>query len=204
MKKILALALALIMVLAFAACGAKTEAPAEEPVAVEETPVVETTTGDASGEMGEASGEAEAPAEDEASGEMGASEENNGPIEKFDIAVNALVIGEGASAISAVGGESAKVVVDFTWTGSDGSTVTLDEGEFKEGEEYTLSLTFKAAEGSELTDPVSVKFVGAVGTEYEEVASTDADENGAPIFEMVDVLTLAAGESQASSEEPAA
>ena len=77
MKKILALALALLMVLAFAACGDKAEAPVDE-APVDEAPAVEEVTGDASGEMasgemgeasGEASGEIEAPAEGDASGE---------------------------------------------------------------------------------------------------------------------------------------
>ena len=71
MKKILAIALALVMVLAFAACGSKTEAeapaaeaPAEAPAAeapaeapAAEAPAAEAPAGDASGEpSGEPSG----------------------------------------------------------------------------------------------------------------------------------------------------
>ena len=202
MKKILALALALVMVLALCACGGGTaaEAPADEPV--EEAPVVDTTTGDASGEMasgemGEASGEAAAPAE---AGE--ASMEDDGPVDAFDLIVNAPVIGEGAAAIDAVGGDAGKVVVEPVWVGANGDTVTLEEGTFQEGE-YTLSLTFWAADGYEMTDPVNVKFVGATGTDsdYQAVASAYADDNGAPVFEMADVMTLAAGEP---TGEPAA
>ena len=201
MKKILALALALIMVLALCACGAKTDAPAEEPAPVEEeAPAVEEVTGDASGEM--ASGEMA-----DASGEMAsdasaageASEEDNGPVDLFDLIVNNPVIGEGYAEIAPVGGDAGKVVVEGTWVGSNGDTVNADGGVFQEGD-YTLSLTFKAADGVEMTDPVSVKFVGGASTEYVEVASSGADENGAPVYEMKDAVTLTAGEAAASGE----
>ena len=215
MKKILALALALIMVLAFAACGGgAAEAPAEEPAVEEEAPVVESVTGDASGEMasgemGEASGElasdeAAAPAEADASSEASeageASAEDNGPVDSFDLIVNAPVIGEGAAAIDAVGGDAGKVVVEATWVGSNGDTVTAGNGVFQAGD-YTLSLTFKAADGVEMNDPVNVKFVGGASTEYVEVASSGVDENGAPVYEMIDAVTLTAGEA---TGEPAA
>ena len=191
MKKILALALALIMVLAFAACGAKAEDPAEEPV--EEAPVVEADTGDASGEMGEASGEAAAPAE---AGE--ASMEDDGPIDAFDLIVNAPVIGESAAEINAVGGDAGKVVVEPTWVGANGDEVFLDQGTFQEGE-YTLSLAFWAADGYELTDPVNVKFVGATGTDSDYQA-VSAEYDGATSYYMTNVMTLTAVEPTGEPE----
>ena len=74
MKKILALALALIMVLAFAACGDKAdEAPMEE-APLEDAPAVEEVSGGASGEM--ASGEMADASGEMASEEPAASEES--------------------------------------------------------------------------------------------------------------------------------
>ena len=105
MKKILALALAMLMVLCLAACGGSKEAPAEvapesimEEVpaapageaAVDTAPAAE---GDASGEMG-ASGEMSASGEmasgEMASGEMGASAEQVATTADFDIEVNGV------------------------------------------------------------------------------------------------------------------
>ena len=216
MKKLLALALALVMVLALCACGggsaaeapAEEAAPAEDAAPLEEAAPVDEAGGDASGEMGDgASGEMGGDASGEmadASGEMedasGASEEDNGPVDAFDLIVNTPVIGEGASAVSAVGGDAQKVDVEFSWTGANGDVVTLDSGTFQEGD-YTLSVTFKAADGYEMADPVNVKFVGGAGTEYAPVSSTGVDDNGAPVFEMTDCLTLTAGEA---TGEPAA
>ena len=213
MKKFLALALALMMILALAACGdtaaeapaeaaapvedaAPAEAPAEAP-AGDAAPANDSAPGDASGEMGDASGEM-----GDASNEMGdASAEDNGPVEQFDMVVNAPVIGAGATEVFAVGGDANKVDVDFYWTASNGDKVTLDSGTFQEGD-YTLSVTFKAADGYELVDPVNVKLVGAVGTEYQPVSSSGVD-GGVPVFEMIDVVTIAAGEGSSSGEPSA-
>ena len=196
MKKLLVLALALVMLLALCACGggAKEEASAPEQGAA---PAQEAAPAQAA-----APAEAAAPAGD-ASGEMGASEESKGPVEKFDIVVNAPVIGEGAAEIFAVGGEYGKVDIDFTWTGPNGETITHASGTFGEGD-YTVSLTFKAADGYELADPVSVKLVGGMGmdTDYQQIASSGVDGNGTPVYEMKDAATIAAGDG--SSGEPSA
>ena len=61
MKKLLALLLAMAMILALGACGAKTEAPAEEPAPAEEAPVEEAPAEEAPAEEAPAE---EAPAEE--------------------------------------------------------------------------------------------------------------------------------------------
>lgn len=174
MKKYLALILALAMILTLCACGggAKEEEPA---LAAEESGAAE-----AAETAGEASGEP--------------SGEPDGPIEKFDMVINTPVIGERASEVFAVGGEYDKIVVDFSWIGPDGETITMDQGTFGEGN-YTISVTFKAAGGYELTDPVSVKLVGGAAVDYQPVAASGTDESGVPIYAMDSVVTLTACES---------
>ena len=183
MKKYLALILALTMLLALCACGGS---KAEEPApAAAEAPAAEAAPADGGAAAGDASGEP--------------TEEPSGPIELFDMVINTPVIGEGAAAVFAVGGEYDKIVVDFVWTGPNGETITMDEGTFGEGD-YTISVTFKAAEGYELTDPVSVKLVGGAAVDYQPVTSSGVDANGVPVYEMNNVVTLTAGDAQASGE----
>lgn len=191
MKKTLALALAIMMVLALCACGGS--APAEAPA---EAPAAPAAPAEAAAPAAPAA-EPAAPAEaaGDASGE---ASDDSGPVGQFDLIVNVPVIGAGAAEIAPVGGDAGKVVVDPVWAGSNGDTVTPASGVFQEGVEYTLSLTFQAAAGYELANPVNVKLVGGVSTEYQSVA---AGANG--IYELPNVATVMAGTGDASGEPSA-
>ena len=204
MKKLLAVLLILTMAAALAgsALAVSDEAdiaaddpaqPVELETASDEALIAETDSGDATME----------PIFEEPSAEPSGEIQivpSSGPIKTVDMYTFTPIVGRGAEAIQATGTLRAKTVFDFYWTGPDGEKITLDEGVFQSGV-YTLSVTFKAAEGYELTDPVNLWLKGKVQVgDSISVSSTGVDEAGTPIYELKDFITLAAAERSASGE----
>ena len=205
MKKLLTILLILTMMISLAASALAASDESDiaaddpaQPVEMEiasdaEVLIAETDIGDASME----------PIFEEPSAEPSGEIQivpSSGPIKTVDMYTFTPVVGRRAEAIQATGTLRAKTVFDFYWTGPDGEKITLDEGVFQPGV-YTLSVTIKAAEGYELTDPVNLRLVGQVQLgDFISVSSTGVDEAGTPIYELKDFITLAAADRSASGE----